>query len=76
MRFGLSKVSTVTAVARRAGRVVWTRTERRSRGPHAFGLRPAHAGTLEVSARAVDLAGNAATTGGRVDVRPARSRRT
>ena len=76
VRFGLSKVSTVTAVARRAGRVVWTRTERRSRGPHAFGLRPAHAGTLEVSARAVDLAGNAATTGGRVDVRPARSRRT
>jgi len=76
VRFSLSKVSTVTAVARRAGRVVWTRTVRRPRGRHAFGLRPARAGTLQVSVRAVDLAGNAASVAGRVDVRPARSRRT
>jgi hypothetical protein len=76
VRIGLSKVSTVTAVARRKGRVVWTRTERRPRGLHAFGLRPARAGPLHVSVRAVDLAGNAASVGGSVDVRPARRART
>ena len=76
VRFSLSKVSTVTAVARRGGRVVWARTDRRPRGLHAFALRPARAGTLRVTVRAVDLAGNAASTGASIDVRPARSRRT
>jgi hypothetical protein len=72
VRFSLSKVSTVTATARRGGRLVWSRTERRGRGRHAFGLRPARAGRLELQIRAVDLAGNAATASGRVAVLPAR----
>jgi hypothetical protein len=78
VRIGLSKVSTVAAVARRKGRVVWTRTERRPRGLHAFGLRPAGAGPLHVSVRAVDLAGNAASVGGASTSarRGARGRRT
>jgi hypothetical protein len=76
VRLTLSKVSTVTVSARRGGRVVWSRTERRGRGRHIFGLRPARAGRLDVQARAVDLAGNAAAAAGRVDVLPARRGRT
>jgi D-glucuronyl C5-epimerase-like protein len=72
VRFSLSKISTVTATASRRGRVVWTRTARLGRGRHAFALRPTQAGPLTLALRAVDLAGNAATTGGVLHVRPRR----
>jgi hypothetical protein len=72
VRFSLSKISTVTATATRRGRVVWTRSARLGRGRHAFALRPARAGPLTLALRAVDLAGNAATAGGVLHVRPGR----
>jgi hypothetical protein len=69
--FTLDKVSSVTLVARRAGRQVFTRTARVAAGRRTFAL-PAlrSARSLRLELRAVDLAGNAARAAGTLRVRP------
>jgi hypothetical protein len=71
VRFTLSKVSTVTITAVRRGTVVLSQTTRLGHGVHRIGVRPTKAGALLVGVRAVDLAGNAAATQARIEVRPA-----
>jgi hypothetical protein len=71
LRFTLDKVSFVTVTAVRRGRVVLSRTARLGRGEHKVGLRPAEAGPMVVSVRAVDLAGNAGGAQATVHVRAA-----
>lgn len=72
VRFTLSKISTVTVVAARGGRVVHRTVLRLGGGRRTVALRPTQAGPLTVSVRAVDLAGNAGSTQGMVRVRPKR----
>jgi len=69
--FTLDKVSSVTLVARRAGRPVFTRTARLAAGRRSFALPPLRsARSLRLELRAVDLAGNAARASGTLRVRP------
>jgi hypothetical protein len=69
--FTLDKVSSVTLVARRAGRPVFTRTARLAAGRRTFTLpRLRSARSLDLDLRAVDLAGNAASVRGTLAVRP------
>jgi hypothetical protein len=74
LKLTLSKVSTVSVTVRRAGAVVLARTIRLGRGRHALPIRPKKAQPLDVQLRAVDLAGNAASTDGQLDVERARKR--
>ncbi len=68
--FRLDKVSTVTLIAARAGEVVYARTARVPRGRSAYQLpKLKKTGTVTLSLRAVDPAGNASTVGGRLRVR-------
>ncbi len=68
--FTLDKVSTVTLVVRRGRELVLLRTARFARGRHAFALpKLRKAGALALGLRAVDPAGNAGTTAGRLSVR-------
>jgi hypothetical protein len=72
LKLTVSKVSTVTVTVLRRGDVVLARTLRLSGGRHTVAIRPLKAVPLDVRLRAVDLAGNAATVDGQVDVEPAR----
>jgi len=68
--FTLDKVSTVSLVATRAGKLVFARTARFARGRHRFALpKPSKAGTLVLRLRAVDPAGNVGGVAGRLAVR-------
>jgi hypothetical protein len=68
--FTLDKVSSVALVVTRGRELVFARTARFARGRHAFALpRLRRAGTLTVRLRAVDPAGNAGRTSGRLAVR-------
>jgi hypothetical protein len=69
--FSVDKVSTVTLVARRAGRPVFNRSARVPAGRRTMTL-PAlrSARSLRLELRAVDLAGNAAGVTGTLAVRP------
>jgi hypothetical protein len=67
VQLSLSKVATVSLTVRRGGRVVWSNSALLERGnPRLLWVTPSTAGTYEVSLRAVDLAGNAATASGTV----------
>jgi hypothetical protein len=69
--FTLDKISSVTLVARRAGRPVFTRTARVAAGRRTFALTALRsARPLRLELRAVDLAGNAARAAGTLRVRP------
>ncbi len=69
--FTLDKISTVTLVARRSGKPVFTATARLGAGRRTFTLpRLRSARPLELELRAVDLAGNAARAAGTLPVRP------
>jgi hypothetical protein len=68
--FTLDKVSRVSLVATRDGKLVYARTVRFARGRHAFALgRLRKAGDLVLRLRAVDAAGNAGAVAGRLAVR-------
>ena len=74
--FTLDKVSSVAFVAKRAGAVIFTRTERLPRGRHAFTLPKLRTGgELELRLRAVDPAGNATAVAGVLAVAGSSSRR-
>jgi hypothetical protein len=75
VRFATSKVATVTVTLTRGGRIAGRRTLRLYRGPHAITIVPSSRGPLDVTMRAVDLAGNAAEGRARISVRAARKRR-
>jgi D-glucuronyl C5-epimerase C-terminus len=65
--FSLSKVSTISLVVRKGGKVVWTNSATVEGGkPKLLWVTPKGTGTYEVSASAVDLAGNTASTSGTV----------
>jgi hypothetical protein len=66
VRVRLDKRSTLALVVRRGRRTLLVRTLVLPRGAHAFAVRP---GRAQVSARAVDLAGNAARTAAAVTIR-------
>jgi hypothetical protein len=69
LRFKLDKVSSVTLTVSRAGKVASTRAMGSvSRGSHWVEFRPSHAGTYDVTLAAKDLAGNAATASGSLEV--------
>ena len=72
IKLELSKISTVSLTVLRHDKVVLARTVVLSRGRHAFPIRPRKATPLDIRLRAVDLAGNASTADGQLDVRPAR----
>jgi hypothetical protein len=74
LRFGLSKISTVTLTLLRAGRPVYTRSVRLAHGARSFTFTPIKAGPLAFRLRAVDLAGNAAVATGSISVRRASKR--
>jgi hypothetical protein len=68
--FTLDKVSSVSLVATRGGKLVYARTVRFARGRHAFALgRLRKGGDLVLRLRAVDVAGNASAATGRLAVR-------
>jgi D-glucuronyl C5-epimerase C-terminus len=69
IKLKVDKVSTVSVTVLRDGKVVLARTLRLGRGRHAIPIRPRKAAPLEIRLRAVDLAGNAATADGQLDVR-------
>jgi hypothetical protein len=69
LRFKLDKVSNVTVSVVRAGKVAYTRALGSvSRGSHWIAFTPSHSGTYDVSVAAKDLAGNAASASGSVEV--------
>ena len=71
VRMSLSKVSSVTMTVRRGSSVVWTNTATVERGtPRLLWITPRGGGSYSVTLRAVDLAGNAASTNGEVTVAP------
>ena len=71
--FTLDKVSEVSLVATRKGRVVAAETARFARGRHAFAVGPLRAaGPVGLRVRAVDLAGNAGASRGVLRVAPRR----
>jgi hypothetical protein len=67
--FSLSKVSTVSLTVSRAGKTVWTNSARVTHGkPKILWVTPSKAGTYTVTLRAVDLAGNSASTTGTIEL--------
>jgi D-glucuronyl C5-epimerase-like protein len=73
IRLTLSKISTVSLTVRRDGKVVLARTLRLGRGSHRLPIRPRRAKPLDIALRAVDLAGNAASTDGQLEVNATRT---
>ncbi|HEY6761468.1 MAG TPA: D-glucuronyl C5-epimerase family protein [Baekduia sp.] len=73
--FTLSKISTVTITARRAGRLVLDRSARLAYGHHLISVKPSQAGPLVVRVAATDLAGNANATQVTLHVRPSAKKR-
>ncbi len=68
--FTLSKLSFVTLTVRRRGAVVARVTRRIGRGPHRFAWGPPRrSGSVSVTLRAVDVAGNAGVASGALTVR-------
>ena len=66
----LSKVSTVTLTVRSGSRVIWTNTATVEAGdPRLLWVTPRHTGQYSVSLRAVDRAGNSASTTGTITLR-------
>jgi hypothetical protein len=75
VQLSLSKVATVSLTIRQGGRIVWTNSALVEGGkPRLLWVTPNKAGTYNVSIRAVDLAGNSATTSGKIAVAPTRRR--
>jgi len=71
----LSKVSTVTLTVRSATRVIWTNTATVEAGdPRLLWITPHRSGSYSVSLRAVDLAGNSASTSGTIAVHATKAR--
>lgn len=69
LRFTLSKISDVTLRVHSGGQTLFAAQAQLSHGAHAFAwTAPARAGTVSVTIRAVDLAGNAGSGGGSVRV--------
>jgi hypothetical protein len=78
VRFALSKVSRVGMTIRRErdGKVVLSTSASVSRGGHAYGWRvPPSPGTYDVTLSGTDLAGNAGSASGTIEVLPARPAR-
>lgn len=75
VQFSLSKISTISLTITKGGKVVWTNSAVVEAGkPRLLWVTPRRGGTFTVSATAVDLAGNHASTTGEVRVsRPRRS---
>ena len=76
--FSLSKVSTISLTVRQrgGGKVVWTNRATVEAGrPRLLWVTPTHGGAFEVSATAVDLAGNSATTSGTISIPSAPKRK-
>jgi D-glucuronyl C5-epimerase C-terminus len=69
--YTLSKVSTVTITATRAGRVVLSRTAQLGYGHHLISLKPSQPGPLILRIAATDLAGNSTATQATIHVRAA-----
>jgi D-glucuronyl C5-epimerase C-terminus len=69
VQVSLSKISTVTLTVRQAGKVIWTNAATVEAGkPRLLWVTPARAGAYAVSLRAVDLAGNSASSTGTISV--------
>jgi D-glucuronyl C5-epimerase C-terminus len=69
VQVSLSKISTVTLTVRQAGKVIWTNAATVEAGkPRLLWITPARAGAYAVSLRAVDLAGNSASSTGTIGV--------
>lgn len=65
--FSLSKISTVSLTVRKNGKVVWTNSATVEGGtPRLLWNTPKGGGTYQLTASAVDLAGNTASTSGEV----------
>ena len=78
VQLSLSKIATVSLTIRQGARVVWTNGALVEGGrPRLLWVTPSRPGTYTVSIRAVDLAGNSATTSGAIAVQaaPAKHRR-
>jgi hypothetical protein len=69
--YTLSKVSTVTITATRAGRIVLSRSAQLGYGKHIISLRPSQPGPFVLRLTATDLAGNASATQATIHVRAA-----
>ncbi len=75
VQLSLSKVATVSLSVSRGGRLVWSNSALVERGkPRLLWITPTAGGVYSVTIRAVDLAGNTATTTGAIAVRAARHR--
>jgi hypothetical protein len=75
VQLSLSKVSTVSLTVSRGGKVLWSNTAFVEGGkPRLLWVTPNKTGAYEVSIRAVDLAGNSATTSGTIAVQPPKRR--
>jgi len=75
VRFAVSKASTLAVTLLRSDAIALRWTARVGRGTHRLRIVPRKPGPLVVSVRAVDLAGNVAQAGGRLDVRAPRKSR-
>lgn len=76
--FSLSKVSTISLTVRQHGngKVLWTNKATVEAGkPRLLWVTPGHGGTFDVSATAVDLAGNSETATGKIHIPSARRRK-
>jgi hypothetical protein len=69
VQLSLSKISKVSLIVRRAGRVVWRNSATVERGkPRLLWVTPAKGGSFDVTLTASDLAGNFATAAGTIVV--------
>ncbi len=75
VQLSLSKIATVSMTINRSGKTVWSNSALVEGGkPRLLWVTPSKAGAYEVSIRAVDLAGNIASTSGTITVQAARRR--
>ncbi len=69
VKLSLSKISSVSMIVRKGGKVVWTNGATVEGGrPRLLWVTPARGGTYTVTLTATDLAGNFSTTSGTVVV--------
>ncbi len=73
VQLSLSKIATVSLSVSQGGHLVWSNSALVERGkPRLLWITPTKSGLYTVTLRAVDLAGNSATTSGTIAVSPAR----